>query len=187
MTAPPFPPAITALDTADTTVISSTAINAKVTQILKLLDPLTPVPGSATAPQSSGSAPAAASRLVHISSRSKDASKAITVAEIVKRSLSERGMKCYQYTTAAPVLAETDRAELGKPQAVKTTAEDGQEEDEDVEEEDAFEELGTPEERRRMEKPLKRVLPKLHIWLSRERVEILRTTYGEQVNKLVKA
>lgn len=130
---------------ATTSVIASSKINKKVTQVLSHLGHVdlfsqSSVPG-----------------VMMVHARANDANKMVTVMEIAKRQMNEAGQPWYQYNRVYEVAdgrgAKANPTGRGPDQAViKNTVLEGGDEDEE-DEEDAFEPLETAFERAIREKP----------------------------------
>lgn len=130
---------------ATTSVIASSKINKKVTQVLSHLGHVdlfsqSSVPG-----------------VMMVHARANDANKMVTVMEIAKRQMNEAGQPWYQYNRVYEVAdgrgAKTNPTGRGADQTVveNTVLEGGDEDEED--EEDAFEPVETAFERAIREKP----------------------------------
>lgn len=165
-------------------IISSSAIQSKVTRIISTLaafnfrEPIKP-------------------SVVVLQAMSSVASKLISIVEIAKREIAREGGKCYQYSQVDGVVTElkdqgkakTDKGgktllewekemfaeeaqAIGKDQNVGLQASEGPEDTE----EDAFEVMeGLQQD---LNRPKVRAIPKLTIFLSRVRVPKLEECYG---------
>ncbi|RPA91268.1 hypothetical protein L873DRAFT_1819753 [Choiromyces venosus 120613-1] len=152
-------------------IISSYSISKKTTRCLATLFPIQP---TTTIP------PVLA---VAIVAKSIVSSKAITIAEIVKRRMSTQGEAWFQYTKLESVMVELKAPKKSKKEGkgknkdqkgsqVEKGAQMGEEED--IDEEDPFEVLKekTPQKKRKM--------PLLTIYISRSPIPELAKLYGEQ-------
>ncbi|KAG0634547.1 hypothetical protein HOY80DRAFT_894776 [Tuber brumale] len=156
-------------------IISSHSISKKTTRCLATLFPIQP--------------PTTPSVLaVAIVAKSTVASKAITIAEIVKRRISTQGEAWFQYTKLEGTMVELKAPKKSKKegkgknkdqkdsQAEKTGEKGTQmgEEREDTDEEDPFEALKEKAPQK------KRMMPLLTIYISRSPIPELARLYGEQ-------
>jgi len=168
------PATVAGLETTHTitsmNIISSSHIQQKVTRILEILATFSFVPGSKP-------------NIILLTSKASVASKMISIAEIAKRELAQKGNKWFQYnviearTVEQPVLPGNNKGGFWDPKKDV----DAMEIEED---ESAFEPMKTPFERAIEGRPKVRAIPSMSIYLSRVRVESLKKTYGEQTNAL---
>ncbi|KAF8453509.1 hypothetical protein BGX38DRAFT_1177359 [Terfezia claveryi] len=121
-TPPPPPPVVVkpAPVTHAHNIISSTSIAKKVTQCLEELFPEPPPPsrGRTRTTSTSGPAPKKIKPqiIITLTAKSVSAPKAITICEILKRRIAERGLYWYQYCALEEVLEEV------KPKPVEPKA-----------------------------------------------------------------
>jgi len=162
------PAAIAGLEATHTitsiNIISSSHIQQKVTRILEILATFSFVPGSKP-------------NIVLLTSKASVASKMISITEIAKREIAQKGGKWFQYNVIEasmveqPVLPGNGKGGFWDPKKDV----DAMEIEED---ESAFEPMKTPFERAIEGRPKVRATPSMSIYLSRIRVESLKKTYG---------
>jgi len=155
-------------------IVSSSHIQQKVTRVLELL---------ATFPHD----PPAKPSVVMLHSKAAVASKMISIAEIAKRELAQKGGKWFQYNQVEPVMEEkrpTRKGVIGKGEKGESV-EKGEPADtreandsESEEETEAFETMKTPFERAIEGRPKIRAIPSMTLYLSRVRIDSLRNLYG---------
>ena len=134
--------------------------------------------------------------MVMLHAKAPCASKMISIAEIAKRELAKEGAKWFEYCTVEGVMVEVKKPEIVKEkniegerkkgQANKGPESDtrdgkeevGQDDAESGEETTAFENMKTPFERAIEGKAKIRAVPVMSIYLSRIRIEGLRSAYG---------
>lgn len=111
---------------------------------------------------------------VSITSKAATASKAITVAEIVKRCIGEKGGQWYQYTALSSVTNDLPGSQKQEKQPQKKKRKTGDEDKAGEDEEDPYALL--------VEKspPKKRKVPLLTIYISRSPIPELQKLHGEQ-------
>jgi len=165
-------------------IIASHRIASKVTRCLSLLypAPAKDIPTDAP-PKQYTAAP-----IVGLRTKSAVASKAITIAEIAKRRISEQGGRWYQYNQLSTTV-EAVRPKQPKPKGRKTGEttrddkdkgeQDGNDnndddDDDDDDDEDPFEVVPEKEPKRL------RTITYLTIYISRARIPAFEKLYGEQ-------
>lgn len=154
-------------DLTEMNIISSTKIEAKVTNILHTLAKF-----SFIAP--------CKPNIVYLHAKAPCASKLISILEIAKRNITEKQGKWYQYNQLGEVKEEKKR-EAGKTLGPGRTLGDAMEIDEESTADATdfrFETMKTPFERATEGTPKIRAVPVLGIYLSRVRVESLKKQYG---------
>jgi hypothetical protein len=158
-------------------VISSSRIQGKVSTIIETLGSFSFV--AATKPN-----------VVLLHAKSPVSSKLISIIEIAKREIAKAGGKWYQYN----FLGQTRAAQEKKSAAMKGTGftlggkisldtdameVDNKEDSHGVDEEDStFETMKTPLERAIEGKPKVQAIPLMAVFLSRVRIDALKTAYG---------
>lgn len=176
--------------TTTISVISSASIQKKATRALEVLA----LHETSKDTRMGGQEGEKRDTLVVLHTKAKVASKLITIAEIVKREVGEKGGKWFQYN-AVGSFVETLPAKPVPDTKAKSTSNDkhktgtnGTEEAEADEEgeEESFETMKTPFERAIEGTPKVNAVPTMTIYLSRVRIETLRKEYGEQTNGLEK-
>jgi hypothetical protein len=163
-----------------TSIISSSKIEKKATRLLELLN---------TYPVTKGEK----ENLVALYAKANVASKMISVVEIAKREIAERGGKWFQYNAVGELVEERKLKPQGSEKGGKngvgdasTASEkvgDPQKEEEDENNEadsgsEAFETMKTPFERAIEGKAKIRAVPVMTVYLSRVRIDRLRKAYG---------
>jgi hypothetical protein len=128
------------------------------------------------------------SAVVKLHAKGPAASKMITVVEIAKRQIEQKGGKWFQYNKVEQVLAERqdkkDVKNKGNGKGKEKEGEgdpaelDGEEEEEDAEEREAFETMKTPFERANEGTAKVRAVLVMTIYLTCTRIEELRKAYG---------
>ncbi|KAH0613290.1 uncharacterized protein H6S33_009670 [Morchella sextelata] len=171
-------------------IVSTSAIVRKVDQCLSKLypeqredpnpNPNYPEPAStpATVTASSTTTATTATAItsdfpaVSITSKAATASKAITVAEIVKRCIGEKGGQWYQYTALSSVTNDLPGSQKQEKQPQKKKRKTGDEDKAGEDEEDPYALLveKTP--------PKKRKVPLLTIYISRSPIPELQKLHG---------
>ncbi len=152
-------------------IVSSSNIWQKVTRALNFLS-LQPVPTSSKP------------KVIVLHSKAKTASKMITVAEITKRELAQKGGTWFQYNYIGQIVQErTEKKNVQKGDKVDAKSSDGNEADglegeSDGEDGMDFESMKTPFERAIEGRPKIRVMPTMSIYLARERINNLRIAHG---------
>jgi hypothetical protein len=158
-------------------VISSSKIQAKVSTIIETLGSFSFV--ATTKPN-----------IVLLHAKGPVSSKLISIIEIVKREIAKAGGKWYQYNFLGQILAIQEE----KPAAMNGTGFtlggkikgdtesmelDDKEDSQNIEEgDDTFETMKTPLERAIEGKPKVHVIPVMAVFLSRVRIDALKTAYG---------
>ncbi|RYP64856.1 hypothetical protein DL771_008571 [Monosporascus sp. 5C6A] len=157
-------------------VLSSSKIQKRVSAVLQHIGPR----GSSKAITSTTKP-----RISILRARAADAGKLITIAEIAKRELEERGgeraeRRWFQYIALGEEIKEKQRGE-GKT-IVEETVLGGLAADEEGDGSGDFETMKTPLERAIMGRPLVRGTAIMSLFLSRISVDELKRRYGEQTN-----
>lgn len=162
-------------------ILSSSQIQQKVTRSLALLSVYPAVPPSKPA-------------VMMLHTKSKAATKMISIAEIIKREIAGKGGKWFQYNRVERIMEEQQQKKATKEnsngngmakdienvdESMAVGEEGGAESDEE-----AFETMKTPFERAIEGKANVRAVPVMTIYLSRVQIESLRKEYGEQTNGL---
>lgn len=172
-------------------IITAHSIQKKTSQCLQMLYPDPPKP-SAESPADPN--PAVKLPAVAFTAKSQAASKAITIAEIVKRRIREQGDNWYQYSALSSVMIEqVQQKEPSKNKQTKRQKQndhnrnnqqekekrphkgkecDDKEGEDEGEEEDPF----TPMKEK--PQPAKKKVPLLTIYISRSRLPELARLYG---------
>ncbi|KAI5840691.1 hypothetical protein DFP73DRAFT_557502 [Morchella snyderi] len=168
-------------------IVSTSAIVRKVDQCLSKLYPEQhdPEPSSTLATITTSSTTTATTTTntttitsdfpaVSITSKAATASKAITVAEIVKRCIGGKGGQWYQYTALSSVTNDLPGSQEQEKQPQKKKRKAGDEDKAGENEEDPYALL--------VEKspPKKRKVPLLTIYISRSPIPELQRLHGEQ-------
>jgi hypothetical protein len=153
-------------------IISSSHVQQKVTQALEILSVYPVIPPAKPA-------------VVLLHSKAPVAAKLITIAEITKREIGQNSGKLFQYNKLDSVVEEKkvySKGEKGEKTNAGNTKDslameaDGEEDPES--EGEAFETMKTPFERAIEGRPKIRSVPVMTLYLSRVRVDSLRTLYG---------
>ncbi|RYP55824.1 hypothetical protein DL769_010048 [Monosporascus sp. CRB-8-3] len=157
-------------------VLSSSKIQKRVAAVLQHVGPT----GSSKAITST-----AKPRISILRAKAADAGKLITIAEIAKRELEERGgesaeREWFQYIALGEEIKERQRGE-GKT-IVEETVLGGLAADEEGDGSGDFETMKTPFERAIEGRQLVRGTPIMSLFLSRISVDELKKRYGEQTN-----
>ncbi|KAI6865030.1 hypothetical protein KC343_g2935 [Hortaea werneckii] len=137
-------------------VVSSTQIASRTSKIISHLDEQPGEDGKPT--------------VVSLTARAKAASKLISIAEIVKRDLAARDVRCYQYNALDSELADIPRDRRPKQPADSVGGAE-----EDGESDEAFETMGAPTGPTK-----KRSVPVMTIYFSKVPIKELKADYGEQ-------
>lgn len=178
-------------------IFSAAAIRRKVTRALEVLDTFDASKDTGTAEaNTAGGAGDEVKKdpLVVLHAKAKVAVKLITIAEIVKREIGEKGGKWFQYNSIGTFMEEVP-ANLPNVRDRRSAANDNHKpgtniteeaEAEEEEEGEAFETMKTPFERAIEGTPKVKAVPVITVYLSRVRVESLKKQYGEQTNGLGK-
>jgi hypothetical protein len=152
-------------------IISSSHIQQKVTQALGILSIYPVIPPAKPA-------------VVLFHTKAASAAKLITIAEITKREIGEKGGKWFQYNTICSVMEEKkvrskrDKGEKKDSEGPKESSAMEVDREVDPESEDeAFETMKTPFERAIEGRPKIRSVPVMTLYLSRVRVDSLRKAY----------
>ncbi|RYP10390.1 hypothetical protein DL765_008122 [Monosporascus sp. GIB2] len=157
-------------------VLSSSKIQKRVSAVLQHIGPT----GSSKAITS-----ATKPRISILRARAADAGKLITIAEITKRELEERGGESaertwFQYITLGEEIKEKQRGE--SKSIVEETVLGGLVADEEGDGSGDFETMKTPLEKAIDGRPLVRGTAIMSLFLSRISVDELKKRYGEQTN-----
>ncbi|KAF4624427.1 hypothetical protein G7Y89_g13741 [Cudoniella acicularis] len=174
----PFGDLANSHDVLPISVISSSQIEKKVNSVLNHLKTFPAIPPVKLA-------------VVMVYSKAKSASKLITIIEIAKREIGSNGGKWFQYNVIDQVKEpreNTTEKQIRKP--ADTQGDEGKssidadpiEEPESDNGEQSFETMKTPFERAIEGKLKIRAVPIMTIYLSRVRIESLKSQYGEQTN-----
>ncbi len=151
-------------------IVSSSNIQQKVTRALDFLSP----PPASTSPKP---------KIIILHSKAKTASKMISIAEIAKREFAQKGETWFQYNHIGQIMQEQiEKKKVQQGAKVDERSRDGngadgkggESEDEDAD----FESMKTPFERAIEGRPKVRAMPTMSIYLSKERINTLRTAYG---------
>ncbi|RPB18798.1 hypothetical protein L211DRAFT_766612, partial [Terfezia boudieri ATCC MYA-4762] len=169
-------------------IISSTSIAKKVTQCLEELFPEPPPPSRGRTRTTSTSGPAPKKTkpqiIITLTAKSVSAPKAITICEILKRRIAERGLYWYQYCALEEVLEEVKPKQEKTPSRLLQQSHSARslkrqvESKPTVDEEDPFGPLSPPPKRAQDEPPVKRVMPVLTIYLSTQRIDDYKELHG---------
>ncbi|RYO78530.1 hypothetical protein DL766_002081 [Monosporascus sp. MC13-8B] len=159
-------------------VLSSSKIQKRVAAVLQHIGPT----GSSKAITSTTKP-----RISILRARAADAGKLITIAEITKRELEERGGESaertwFQYIALGEEIKEKQRGE--SKSIVEETVLGGFATDEEGDGSGDFETMKTPLERAIEGRPLVRGTAIMSLFLSRISVDELKKRYGEQTNTL---
>lgn len=159
-------------DVTEMNIISSSRIEAKVTKILLTLAKFSFIPPCKP-------------NIVYLHAKSPCASKLISILEISKRNIAEKGGKWYQYNQLGEIKEEKKRETTGGGRTLADAMDvDGEEMKGGDATDFQFETMKTPFERAVEGKPKVRAVAILGIYLSRVRVESLKKQHGEQTNGL---
>jgi len=151
-----------------TSIISSSKIQKKVKAVLEFLTTSSEVDMKP--------------RVIILHSKAAPASKLITIAEIAKRELGRDAGVWFQYSAIGELVTERQADPTRKLMAAVQEGDVNEEGSQDAagqdEEEEGFETMKTPFERAIEGKPKIRVVPTLTIYLSRFKIEKLRSMFG---------
>ena len=121
--------------------------------------------------------------LVVMYAKAATASKMVSVVEVVKREIGQKGGKWYQYNALGETMVviprrqpKSEKVGNGKRQA------DEKEVDGEEDEESYFETMKTKQERILEGTDRQRAVPVLTVYLSKVPIEKLKMKYGEQTN-----
>lgn len=159
-------------EVATMSIISSSHIQQKVKRALDILSVYPAIPF-------------AKPPVVLLHSKAKVAAKMISIVEIIKREIAQRGGKWYQYNNVSQVMEDrkqkdsTKKNEMGKSKDAELDEVMGDPGEDGIVEsdEEAFETMKTPFERAIEGKPKMRAVPIMTIYLSRIRIESLRREF----------
>ena len=121
--------------------------------------------------------------LVVMYAKAATASKLVSVVEVVKREIGQKGEKWYQYNSLSETMLVIPRKSPKFPKSDNKKAQEKEDAIEiDGEDEAYFETMKTKQERVLEGTDRLRAVPVLTVYLSKMPIEKLRVKYGEQTN-----
>lgn len=120
--------------------------------------------------------------LVVMYAKAATASKLVSVVEVVKREIGQKGEKWYQYNALSETMVVIPRKIDKSKKGGKREDKDSMDVDGEEEEDTYFETMKTKQERLLEGTDRMRAVPVLTVYLSRVPIEKLKHKYGEQTN-----